>query len=592
MSEPMDVKSYILLVNHEKRYLQAVSESLAGAGYPVLTDTTMQGALNLLDVNRVSIIISDCELADANGYDFLAHLKKRTGHRDIPFVFLVSSRFVVDSLDEEVAKILKAFDLGAVDFIVDTMDEEIARLLTKRFKKILPPNFMAKGMTAEQEPYSDNTAPLAPDERRDSQRITPDQVVVIEISRDGALWMPGRITNINEQGLMIETSLLGRLGMLLYVRILLPGGKNIVVTSHIRHIAINKGSSSTEIGVEIDESVGWIKIYNYVAKLMGLVKRPSDTDKISAGKAGLQIAGEKKQYVYVDSSPDSLDDSQSSQPLEIKFYRSLIGKQLGNYKAVSFIGAGSMAGVFKGWDVVLERHVALKVISYNLSAIPSYREMFIKEARLVSRLAHPNIAQIYHIDQMDDVFYFVMELISGGTLTEFIKDRNKLNIAKSLEHMITICRTLDFVSKQDIIHRDIKPANIMIDDRGALKVLDFGIAVVGTEAGGCKKPQQFGSPLYTSPECILGRPLDIHSDIYSLGATFYHVFAGVPPFEGDTVDDVTRKHLNEYMVPLKKRNPMISTDLSDIIDKMMAKKPQERYSTYRALINDLTEVVH
>lgn len=90
----------------------------------------------------------------------------------------------------------------------------------------------------------------------------------------------------------------------------------------------------------------------------------------------------------------------------------------------------------------------------------------------------------------------------------------------------------------------------------------------------------------------MGQPLDLCSDIYSLGATFYHVLAGVPPFEGDTVEALAAKHLNEYMVPLKKRNPMISIDLSDVIDKMMAKKPKERYPNYRALINDLTEVVH
>ena len=92
---------------------------------------------------------------------------------------------------------------------------------------------------------------------------------------------------------------------------------------------------------------------------------------------------------------------------------------------------------------------------------------------------------------------------------------------------------------------------------GVLKVLDFGVAVVIDETTRHKKIDGFGSPLYASPECILGQSLDICSDIYSLGATFYHVLAGVPPFEGDTVEDVIKKHLNEYMIPLKKRNPMV-----------------------------------
>ena len=426
--------------------------------------------------------------------------------------------------------------------------------------------------------------------------MTPGHLVNIEISRDGVLWMPGQITNINEQGLQIETALLGKLGMLLYIRVLLPGGKHVIVNSHIKHISMSKHPSSAEIGVEIDESIEWIEIYNYIAKLMGIVKKPSATDKIPAERDSgaskiIRVADQKKQSA--DPLSHDINDPGSDRALERKFYRSLIGKQLGNYKAVSFIGAGSMAGVFKGWDVVLERNVALKVISYKLSTIAPFRDMFIKEGRLVSRLNHPNIAQIYHIDQMDDVFYFVMELISGGTLADMIKDRNKLNIAKSLEHFITICRTLDFVSKQNVVHRDIKPANIMIDDRGILKIVDFGIAVVNDETNKNIKPNKgFGSPLYASPECILGRPLDCCSDIYSLGATFYHVFAGEPPFDGDSAEIITNKHLNEYSVPVKKRNPMVSIDLSDIIEKMMAKKPQERYQNYRALLNDLTEVVH
>ena len=122
--------------------------------------------------------------------------------------------------------------------------------------------------------------------------------------------------------------------------------------------------------------------------------------------------------------------------------------------------------------------MALKIISYKLSSIDSFREMFVKEARLVSQLSHPNIAQIYYIDQSDDVFYFAMELIGGGTLKDMIKGGNNLNSTKGLEYLVTICRTLDFVSGKNIIHRDIKPENIMIGDDGTLKVVDFGVAVV------------------------------------------------------------------------------------------------------------------
>ena len=187
---------------------------------------------------------------------------------------------------------------------------------------------------------------------------------------------------------------------------------------------------------------------------------------------------DNNETIFSAPSQSNYNDPQNEKALEIRFYHSLVGKQLGNYKAVSFIGAGAMGGVFKGWDIILERNVALKIISYKLSSIESFREMFVKEARLISQLNHPNIAQIYYIDQSDDVFYFAMELINGGTLKDMIKDSNNLNSTKGLEYLITVCRTLDFVSGKNIIHRDIKPENIMISDNGTLKVVDFGVAVV------------------------------------------------------------------------------------------------------------------
>ncbi len=594
----MENKSCILLLNREARFLKSVSQSLAAAGYPVVTADTKSGALSLLASHRISLIICDSELTDFNGYDFLGFLKKSIDFKNIPFIFLISSLFVVDTLEEEVAKILKAFDLGAVDYIVDTLDDDISRVLIKRIKKLLNEDIREKDKIATSAPPVES-ALSEPQDRRDGGRITPRQIVRIQISRDSVLWMPGQITNISVQGLLIETSLLGKLGMPVYIRVSLPGARYVMAKTHIRHISISQHPSSAEIGVEVEDCVEWISIYNYVAKLMGIVIETEGkstaaeemTEKEAASNI-LPAQADDRRYVYLDPLLHQINDSENDQALESKFYRSLIGKNLGNYKVVSFIGSGSMAGVFEGWDVLLEREVALKVISYKLSAIASYRDMFIREARLVSHLTHPNIAQIYHIDQMDDVLFFVMELISGGTLADMIKDRNKLSMARCLEYFITTCRTLDFVSKQNIIHRDIKPANIMIDDRGILKVVDFGIAVIDDETNEKRKPDGLGSPLYSSPECILGRPLDACSDIYSLGATFYHVFAGEPPFEGDSDEIIHQKHLNEHLVPLKKKSPMVSDDLSEIIGKMMAKKPQERYSNYRALINDLTEVVH
>lgn len=604
MPGSMNIKSYILLVNREKKLLNTISQFLLDAGYPVLAATTMGNALNLLSHNTVVLIISDTELEDFSGREFLRFLKNSPLLSKIPFVFFESTQNnenadnaldagAADStVEEEVEKVLEAFEMGAADFIVYTPQEEFSRVLIERIDKMLPSmaareKVFAAPQNTRPEPVVQQADVISPEssERRDSKRNFFKTPVTIELSRDAILWMPGQVINISEQGLMLGTSLLGKLGMILYIKALLPKGK-CIVNSRIKHISISQNQLSAEIGVQVETSAEWIEMYHHIANLIVSRKKTAAAEKKIDVNMVKQVDSSKTQRVDVNPLLD-FNDSRSEKAFEIKFYRSLIGKQLGNYKAVSFIGAGSMGGVFKGWDVILERNVALKIISYNLSTVESYRNMFFQEARLVSRLTHPNIAQIYHIEQIDDVLFFAMELISGGTLADIIRDRNNFNTTDGMEYLITMCRTLDFVSRQNIVHRDIKPANIMINDQGILKVVDFGVAITKDEADKKRTSEGLGSPLYTSPECIMGQPLDCRSDIYSLGATFYDVFAGVPPFNGDSVETILFKHLNETLVPLTKINPLLSSDLSDIIRKMMAKSPEERYQDYQAIIDDL-----
>ncbi len=593
MPSPMDSQHHILLINRDRKLLATLGQSLLDAGFPVLTASTMIGALSLLSGSHVHLIICDSELEDFSGTEFLRYLKNSPLLRKIPFVFYVPVH------DQGNAG--RAFEMGAADFIVYTRGGENSKILKERLSKMLA--FKAGGGRVQASPSEGRQAAASSGpgmrERRFAERVILKDVVNIEVSRDAILWLPCRIVNLSEQGLLIETSLLGRLGMLLYLRAPLPACGKGVVEGRIKHISMSKHCLSAEIGIRVEPSIAWIEIYDDLTRRNERGGKPAAASSPAPGKGRAPDSGGKIDAAMAAGRTDKAkppvafplrrgSDSRGEKALEIKFYRSLVGKQLGNYKAVSFIGAGGMGGVFKGWDISLERNVALKVISYNLSSIPSYREMFIREARLVSRLTHPNIAQIYYIDQMDDVLYFAMELIGGGTLADVITDSNPLHAARGLEYFITVCRTLDFVSGKNIVHRDLKPANIMIDDQGALKVVDFGVAVVNSGADrGEKSEGLVGSPLYASPECIMGRPLDCRSDIYSLGATFYHVFAGVPPFEGEPVEAILYKHLNEDLVPLNRINPILSGDLSRIIGKMMAKNPGERYQDYQDLIVDL-----
>jgi serine/threonine-protein kinase len=271
---------------------------------------------------------------------------------------------------------------------------------------------------------------------------------------------------------------------------------------------------------------------------------------------------------------------------DIRFYNSLIGKQLDNYRVISLIGAGSMGGVLKGWDVALEREVALKIISFELSCKEEFREMFIKEARVISKLNHQNIAQIYNIGTSSDILYYAMEFIDGLTLKEMINKERKLNLRKGLEIMTTVCKALEVVYQNSVVHRDIKPANIMVNRRGVVKLLDFGVAHTKDAKIGGRRVVA-GTPLYMSPEQIAGLTLDHKSDMYSLGATFYHAFCGSPPFEANEIKEVLDMHLNDRMTPLCQKDRSIPIALSGVIEKMMAKDPTDRYPTFKAVMEAL-----
>jgi CheY-like chemotaxis protein/predicted Ser/Thr protein kinase len=584
----MHHNTYILLINRDKRVLETTHSTLCKAGYLVLKATDTDDALCLLNAIRIGLIICDNALRDSTGREFLTILKKDPLLLSIPFIFFVPVN------DRERAS--EAFAIGASDFIVHPLDDKI---LIERIREIMP---LGPGMHHDTTiqagedtalPETSGKVILERDDRRESERKCPLASVHIEISRDGVLWMPGQLQNINRQGIFAETSLLGKPGSVLHIKILLSDEIRILKGS-IKHITFSNPQHPTGIGIEIEETQDWRDAHEMLAALMrtedpeAMDIKDLQTDLGTHDSINTIILPYHKQKMP-DPSP-LLNDvgMMSEETLDVRFYHSLVGKQLGNYKAVSFIGAGTMGGVFKGWDVALERTVALKVISYKLSSHETFRNMFIKEARTISQLNHPNIAHIYYIGNMNEIIFFAMEFIHGKTLADLIKEYHNLDISRGLQYFITVCLTLDFVSKKNIIHRDVKPENIMITDKGMLKVVDFGVAkITDGRTREINSDGIVGSPLYISPDCIKGHSVDCRSDIYSLGATFYHAFSGSPPFEGKDTEDVLRKHLHENPVPLQQINPHISHGLSMIIRKMMDKEPENRYQNYQSIIDDL-----
>jgi DNA-binding response OmpR family regulator/tRNA A-37 threonylcarbamoyl transferase component Bud32 len=583
----MNHNDNILFINRDKKLQKDLGKALRKKGYSVHTAFDMRGALSALSANSMGLIICDNTLQDVTGYEFLRFLKNDPLREKIPFIFLVP-------LNDQ-GSAINAFKLGASDFIVYPIKPED---LIYRIREVVAQPKSGDHVKPQQSPADSITQTSmtkktgdAPSERRKSKRVHPLSTIRVDISRNGVLWLPAKIKNINRDGIYLETSLLGKAGLEIYIKVAIPSGTSIV-KGQVKHIAFKNYNPSAGIGVEVEKSAQWREILQYFITIIKKAEAPSPcSSPYGSGLPGdlqatIVSSGENRNPVR--STSPSMHRAKVNASYELRFYQSLVGKQLDNYKAVSFVGSGAMGGVFEGWDIALERRVALKVISYRLASKEKSREMFIKEARFVSKLDHPNIAHIYHIGNVNEILYFAMEYIDGVTMADMIKKGDKFNTLKGLKYLITICEALDFVSQNNIIHRDIKPANIMINGRGVVKIVDFGVAkIVDVNGDDNKNEDIVGTPSYICPEAIEGSPLDLRSDIYSLGASFYHGFTGSTPFEGKNAKEVLNKHMKQSLIPLRKKNPKVSSALGRVIEKMMAKTPENRYQDYKGIIKDL-----
>jgi serine/threonine-protein kinase len=270
----------------------------------------------------------------------------------------------------------------------------------------------------------------------------------------------------------------------------------------------------------------------------------------------------------------------------------LIGKKLKDFYVLRRLGRGAMAEVFLAQQTSLGRQVALKVLDAGLARDPNYVRRFQNEARAAAALVHACIVQIYEVGEADGVHFIAQEYVSGRDLGEVIRGSGSLPPRLALDILRQVAAALNKAANEGIVHRDIKPENIILARTGEVKVADFGLARVQSDgaAGLTQVGVTMGTPLYMSPEQIEARPLDSRSDIYSLGVTAYYMLAGEPPFNGDSPLTVAVQHLNQLPVPLAARRPGIPPRLAQVVERMLAKKPQERFADPAALLSELQEL--
>ena len=257
------------------------------------------------------------------------------------------------------------------------------------------------------------------------------------------------------------------------------------------------------------------------------------------------------------------------------------------YEVKALIGEGGMANVYLGYDSILERDVAIKVLRGDLADDEKFVRRFRREAQSASLLNHPNIVQIYDVGEDDGNFYIVMEYINGQTLKQIIKKRKRLSISETIDIMCQLTDGLSSAHDSYIIHRDIKPQNIMILDDGMVKITDFGIAMAVNASDLTQTNSVMGSVHYLPPEQASGRGSTIKSDIYSLGIMLYEMLAGTMPFRGETAVEIAMKHLKTPMPSIRKLRDDVPQSLENIILKAAAKNPKNRYNNVRELYEDL-----
>jgi eukaryotic-like serine/threonine-protein kinase len=268
-------------------------------------------------------------------------------------------------------------------------------------------------------------------------------------------------------------------------------------------------------------------------------------------------------------------------------------KQLGEFRIIRLLGRGGMAEVYLAEQTSLHRSVAIKVLRPELLTDKTIVKRFEQEAQAVAGLIHPNIVQVFAFGQQDGIHFIAQEYVQGLNLRQFLNRKGPPELLVAYHVMRQVAAALAVAGDAGIVHRDIKPENILITRKGEAKVTDFGLAQLAVSEQRVQLTQvgvTMGTPLYMSPEQINGDAVDHRSDIYSFGVTCYRMLSGRPPFRGDTSLTLAMQHLTKTPEPLGTLRADLPPLMGEIVHKMMARFPADRYQHAREITQDLKRV--
>jgi len=272
----------------------------------------------------------------------------------------------------------------------------------------------------------------------------------------------------------------------------------------------------------------------------------------------------------------------------------LINQVLGSYRIETLIGVGGMGRVYRGVHQALGRKVAVKLLPSALAQDTGYMQRFVREAQIAAQLNHPNLIACYDFGESPFGYYFVMEHVEGESLADWLISHFRMKAEEAIPIMQQVCLGLGYAHSAGIIHRDIKPDNILLTRDGTVKVADLGLAKVEdkSDSGLTQLGMAIGTPNYISPEQVRGEiDVDWRSDIYSLGATFFHCVTGKIPYDGPTPTMIMTRHVNDPVPIARQVYPEVNEAFSNLLVRMMQKDPHMRIANCEEVLNELDKIV-
>jgi serine/threonine-protein kinase len=267
----------------------------------------------------------------------------------------------------------------------------------------------------------------------------------------------------------------------------------------------------------------------------------------------------------------------------------LVTTNIGRYRILDKVGQGGMGVVYRAYDTLLEREVALKIIATSIEDNPELRERFFREARAAGQLSHRNIITIHDLGEHEGQPYLAMEFLNGEDLQHRLARQEPMALRRKLEIASEICEGLAYAHRRGLIHRDVKPANIFITDEGVVKLLDFGLArMVASEL--TRSNMMMGTLNYMAPEQVRGERTDHRADIFSFGVVLYEMLSGRKAFQGDSFATTLYKILQDVPEPLLTIDPTLPHEIAWLVEKTLAKPKDERYQDLGEVSRDLTSI--